>query len=216
MRVKGLLVCALLCLGTGEAWAQCPDSLLWQWPRAESLLPTDGHIVVKGFGSLGRQVGALARRRPVLLAEGGDRVPLVVLSVVEVGQLDELGVPVTEATLVPMRRLEPQTRYRLWFETPDPSRSSAWKLLVWTTAPGPLAFLPEQVSKRPDLPPECGGVLGEAIRPAAVEYLSSPARGGARWSSGYRLLAVILFHCGAAVLAAAWMHSRGRRPREAR
>jgi hypothetical protein len=225
MRVKELVVCAALTTvavavlavaDPGEARAQCPDSLIWQWPRAESLLPTDGHIVVKGFGALGRQVANLARRRPVLLGDNGDRVPVVVLSVMEVGQRDELGVPITEATLVPTRRLTPETRYRLWFEAPDPARGSAWDLLVWTTAPGPLAFLPEQVTKRPDLPPECGGVLGEVIGAADVEYLKLPVGGEALWSRSYRLLAVILFHCGAAVLAAAWMHARGRRAREAR
>lgn len=224
MRVRDLVVCAawttvaaaVLAVAPGEARAQCPDSLIWQWPRAESLLPTDGHIVVKGFGALGQQVANLARRRPALLGENGDRVPLVVLSVVEVGQRDELGVPITEATLVPTRRLLPDMRYRLGFDRPDPGRGGAWDLLVWTTAAGPLAFLPEQVSKRPDLPPECGGVLGEVIGAADVEYLKLPARGGSRWSRGYQLFAVIMFHCGVAVLAAAWMHARGRRAREAR
>src|SRR5262245_21783871 len=103
MRVKDLVVCfacATCLMAAGEARAQCPDSLLWQWPRAESLLPTDGHVVVKGFGSLGRQVAALGRRRPELLAEGGDRVPLVVLSVIETPR-DGVGVPVVEATLIP-------------------------------------------------------------------------------------------------------------------
>jgi hypothetical protein len=220
MRVKHLVMCiagAACLLAAGEARAQCPDSLLWQWPRAESLLPTDGHIVVKGFGALGRQVAALARRRPELLAEGGDRVPLVVLSVSETPR-DGLGVPVMEATLVPTRRLLPETRYRLQFGTPDPTRGSAWALLVWTTAPGPLAFLPEQVTQRPDLPPQCGGggLRGEALMAADFESLKRPLGDPSPWSHGYTLLAVIVFHCGVAVLAAAWMHARGRRLREAR
>ena len=212
MRVIWVFV--MLAIPQGVVWAQCPDSLLWSTPGGSALLPTDGYIVVKGFGPVGRQVSELAHRRPTLRAEG-DVVPVVVIGVDE-GSADDLSIPVAEATLVPLRHLKPGTRYQLDLADLDPRRGSAWKNMVWTTAPAEgVAFQPEKVlAEKSDGPRECAGVLGEKVDTRG-DIIRVPVPPPRKWALGFKLLAVIVLHCGLAVATAAWIATRGRKQSEA-
>jgi hypothetical protein len=203
--------CAAAAMGATEASAQCPDSLLWATPQSEALIAADGHIVVRGMGSFGRQVATLAGRSPSLEGDG-DHVPLVVLSVHTTG--DALQSEIVEAVLVPIRPLRAGKWYRLALDHRDPSWGSAWKRMAWFVSPG-IVLPAEKVTSRIDGPVDCTGPLSETMAAFETEYIRLPPRQGATYSMGHRVLAVVLFHVGVAVAAAAWVHARGRRgPKE--
>lgn len=105
-----------LVLVAARAPADCYDWKLSAWPPSGTKLPTNGRIVLIGYGLAQPQVAKIAERKPRLLAKSLDPLtftPPIRLEVVElhVGELK-----LTQAVLKPEKPLFPGTRYTLAFE----------------------------------------------------------------------------------------------------
>lgn len=128
-----IAACALA--AAGDADAKCMSSNVSALPEMATRLPTNGRIVLEGYGGAQALVDGLGTRRPVLAA-AGDVVPLRVTSRFA-GEM-----AVKQVVLVPERTLKPNTKYELRLLAPGDPLPQVWNgsarvTMAWTTAAGP-------------------------------------------------------------------------------
>ena len=137
--IVSLVAASLVTFGSISTHAMCSSSAFWAWP--DKTLPTNGHILITGYGMTQPTVRTVGRQRPVLVG-GGQTVPLTVKALYE-GQLR-----VTQVLLEPAHPLLPSTRYELRLERPTQGQlmvrtDGKRTLRAWTTGKKADAIVPK-------------------------------------------------------------------------
>lgn len=153
------------------AQAKCAYYTSWTFPEAGATLPTNGRIVLDGYGALQPVIAEIEARRPELRS-ATERVALRVVTIHK-GQFN-----LTQVVLAPVRELRPRTRYELHLELRkddkpvvrfDGGKEAAYS---WTTGPGPDQAVPEWAGA----PRATGGKFAQlGCGPEAEAFIASAA-----------------------------------------